>query len=233
MKKVLILGLILVFSIPLLSFAQVAPVNTYSIGDTVENFTLMSVDGKPYTLFTELEKEGSKGVLLMWVSWNCPISNNCDDRMIEVASFCQENNITFFGINPNSIYYDGPNEAILAAAKEAGFNFPVLRDWNAIYTDKFRSRATPTAILIDTEKVIRYRGRIDNAHGWLATERHPSRRQNIAPTEHTLMNVLNEFLAGEELSVTDVRSSGCTIKRLSQYDQNHDEYKKWHGKGGN
>jgi len=210
MKKVLILSLILVFSIPLLSFAQVAPVNTYSIGDAVENFTLMSVDGKPYTFYSHLDKEGSKGVLLMWVSWKCPISNNCNDRMIKIADFCKKNNITFLGINPNSVYYDGTNEDILAAANEAGFNFPVLRDWNAIYTDKFKSVATPTAILIDTDKILRYRGRIDDSHGWLG-------RQSKPITEHTLMNVLDEFLAGKELSVTDIRSAGCTIKRLSQY----------------
>lgn len=235
MKKSIALFTIILLLFPIVIYAQDQTFRDpgYVIGDKVENFTMMSVDGKPYTLYTEIEKEGSEGVLLMWVSWNCPISNNCNDRMIAVARFCEENNIKFLGINPNSIFYDGPNEVVHAAAVEAGFEFPVLRDWNAVYTDKFRSRATPTAMLIDTEKVLRYRGRIDNAHGWLATERFPSRRPNTEPTEHTLMIALNEFLAGEELTSTDMRSIGCTIKRLSQYDQNHDEYKKWHSKGGN
>jgi len=235
MKKSIALFTIILLSLPFVIFAQnQSPRDPgYEIGDKVDNFTLMGVDGKPYTLFSEIENEGSKGVLLMWVSWNCPISNNCNERIIEVARFCEENNIKFLAINPNSVYYDGPNTAVQKAAVEAGFNFPVLRDWNAVYTDKFRSRATPTAMLIDTDKVLRYRGRIDNAHGWLGSERFPARGSGREPTENTLIIALNEFLDGKELTKTDMRSIGCTIKRLSQYDQNHDEYKKWHTKGGN
>ena len=236
MKKTIALITIILLSFPFVLYAQNQSERDpgYEIGDTVDNFTLMSVEGKPYTLYSEIEKEGSKGVLLMWVSWNCPISNNCNDRIIEVARFCEENNIKFIGINPNSVYYDGPNEAVQKAAVEAGFNFPILRDWNAVYTDKFRSRATPTAMLIDTENVLRYRGRIDNAHGWLTSDRFPDDRGMNRPiTENTLKNTLSEFLAGDELTETDMRSIGCTIKRLSRYDQSHDEYEKWHSKGGN
>ena len=235
MKKSVALITIILLTLPCVIYAQNQTSRDpgYEIGDKVDNFTLMSVDGKPYTLYTEIEKEGSNGVLLMWVSWNCPISNNCNERMIEVARFCAENNIKFLGINPNSVYYDGPNAAVQKAAEEAGFNFPVLRDWNAVYTDKFRSRATPTAMLIDTEMVLRYRGRIDNAHGWLGSERFPARGSSREPTENTLIIALNEFLDGKELTKTDMRSIGCGIKRLSQYDRNHDEYKKWHGKGSN
>jgi len=135
--------ILLLFPIVIYSQDQTSRDPGYEIGDNVGNFTLMSVDNKPYNLYSEIHKEGSNGVLLMWISWNCPISNNCNDRMIAVARFCEENNIKFLGNNPNSIYYDGPNEVVHAAAIEAGFNFPILRDLNAVLTDKFRSRATP------------------------------------------------------------------------------------------
>lgn len=209
MKKLLAVVLAVVFSLSLVFFAT-APRDPYTVGDVVDNFTLMGVDGKTYTLYSGLDKENSNGVLLMWVSWRCPISNNCNDRMIKVAEFCEKNNITMLGINPNSVFYDGLNETVLAEANKAGFNFPVLRDLNTVITDHYKSVATPTAILIDTDRVIRYRGRIDNSHGRQGQPSPP-------PTEHTLMNILNEFLAGKELSVTEVRSPGCSIKRLSRY----------------
>ena len=101
----------------------------------------------------------------MWVSWRCPVSENCNDRIVDVAKFCEENNITFLAINPNSVFYDGSNETVHTKAIEANFNFPVLRDLNQIITDQYRSVATPTAILIDTDRKIRYRGRIDDSHG--------------------------------------------------------------------
>jgi len=209
MKKTLTLVLILISSLSFLFFAVAEPIK-YNIGDKVENFTLMSVDGKSYTLYSYLDQQRSKGVLLMWVSWRCPISNNCNERHIKLADFCEKNNITFLGVNANSVYYDGTNEKVLEEARKAGFNFPVLRDMNAIVTDMFGAAATPTAILIDNNRMLRYRGRIDDAHGWLG-------RPDKPITEHSLMNALNEYLAGKELSVTENRSVGCSIKRLSQY----------------
>lgn len=209
MKKLFVVFLAVVFTLSLMAFA-INPKEPYNVGDEVENFTLMGVDGKTYTLYTGLDKEGSNGVLLMWVSWRCPVSENCNERIVDVAKFCEENNITFLAINPNSVFYDGSNETVYAKAKEANFNFPVLRDLNQIITDQYRSVATPTAILIDTDRNIRYRGRIDDNHGRQGQPSPP-------PQEHTLMNVLNEFLTGKELSVTDVRSPGCSIKRLSRY----------------
>ena len=209
MKKLFTLFLSVVFILSLMAFT-VNPNEPYSVGDEVENFTLMGVDGKTYTLYSGLDKEGSNGVLLMWVSWRCPVSENCNDRIVEVAKFCAENNITFLAINPNSVFYDGSNETVLEKAIEANFGFPVLRDLNQIITDQYRSVATPTAILIDTDRKIRYRGRIDDSHGRKGQPSPP-------PKEHTLMNVFGEYLAGKDLSVTEIRSPGCSIKRLSRY----------------
>lgn len=209
MKHGTIAMLVLLLSVSLLSMAGTGP-DTYKIGSKVENFTLMGVDGKPYTLYRYLDMPGSKGVLLMFVSWQCPVSNNCNERYIKIAEFCKKNGITFLGINPNTVYYDGPDAKVLEEAQKAGFNFPVLRDLNESICDLFAAVATPTAILIDTNKTLRYRGRIDNAHGRVGTPQPPI-------TDPTLMNALNQFLAGKELSVTDVRSVGCAIKRLSEY----------------
>ena len=111
MKKLFTLLLSVVFTLSLMAFA-VNPNEPYSVGDEVENFTLMGVDGKTYTLYSGLDKEGSNGVLLMWVSWRCPVSENCNDRIVDVAKFCEENNITFLAINPNSVFYDGSNETV-------------------------------------------------------------------------------------------------------------------------
>ncbi len=182
----------------------------YRVGSKVDNFTLMSVDGKPYTLYEDLDKSGSKGVLLMFMSWTCPVSNNCNARYIKIAEFCEEHGLTFLGVNPNTVYYDGPNEKVLEEANKAGFNFPVLRDLNQVYCDLFGVVATPTAILIDTSRNLRYRGRIDDAHGRVGAPQPPIR-------DATLMNALNQFLAGKELAETDVRSVGCAIKRLAEY----------------
>lgn len=209
MKQTAAAVVVLLLSLALVSVAGSGPAS-YSIGSKIENFTLMSVDGKPYTLYTYLDKPGSKGVLLMFMSWQCPVSNNCNARYIKIADFCKQNGITFLGINPNTVYYDGPDEKVLEEAKKAGFNFPVLRDLNETVCDLFAAAATPTAILIDTNRTLRYRGRIDDAHGRVGTPQPPI-------TDPTLMNVLNQFIAGKELSVTEVRSVGCSIKRLSEY----------------
>ncbi|MFC1554930.1 redoxin domain-containing protein [candidate division KSB1 bacterium] len=182
-----------------LAFLGFAGDGSYNIGESVESFTLKSVDDMEYSL-DKMLKDSENGVVLVWQSINCPYSQACDVRYNELAAKLKEHGITFAAVNSNKTE---PTGAIKAYAKKKNYSFPVLKDWNNIIADQFNAQATPQVFLIDKENKLRYRGRIDDNH-----------KNASKVTEHTFMNVVGEFLEGKELSVTETKSIGCTLKRV-------------------
>ncbi len=171
------------------------------LGKKVMNFALEDVTtGKEHSLHDMLSMEGVNGAVLMFVSKNCPVSKACDERYVKLAKKFKRDGILFVGINSNKT--ENVDE-IRDSAKEMGYNFPVLKDWNNVVADQFDAKFTPHAFLIDKKGVLIYKGRIDDNH-----------RKADKVTENTLSHVVGEYSRGEALSYTETKSVGCTIKRV-------------------
>ena len=198
MKKIVTFGLILILAISLAAIAG-AGMN-YELGKKVTELELRDLDGNKFSLGETLGQEGVKGVVFMFVSRQCPVSKACDKRYVEMAARFKEDGILFVGINSN---YTESIEQMKAHAKAKNYNFPVLKDWDNVIADRFGALYTPHTYFVDKEGTLLYRGRIDDNH----------RRARLVK-ETTLVNAVNEYLAGQELTIKETLSSGCSIKRV-------------------
>ena len=166
----------------------------YKLGAKVTNLSLKDLNGKEFDLEEILSRDDVKGLVLVFISVKCPASAFNDSRYIQHASKFKEDGILFAGISSN---YDDSIEDLKEHAEQNKYNFPVLKDFNNVAADRFSAKSTPTAYLIDKKGLLRYKGRIDD-----------SLKDPKKITETTLLNVVEEFLAGKELSVIQTRSGG-------------------------
>jgi hypothetical protein len=104
-------------------------------------------------------------------------------------------------INSNNPYLSPPDTLAQMSlrAAEKGFNFPYLKDETGAAARAYGATRTPTALLFDGDRRLRYRGRIADA-------RHPAR-----VTRHDLEQAIDDLLAGRPVEVPETEAFGCSI----------------------
>lgn len=190
MKKVVIL-----FSV---AIALVA--NAYSqvqIGSKVENFSLPDTDGKMQSLAA---LKGSRGVVLVFVSIQCPVVRGYNERINELSKAYKAKGINLIGVDSN---ITEPSSDVKAHAMTT-WDFPVLIDKDAKIADKFAASVTPEAFYIDSDNILLYHGAIDND------------RSGRNVTERFLQTAFDSSLSGKKIERTSANAFGCTIKRSAQ-----------------
>src|SRR2546426_732692 len=83
--------------------------------------------------------------------------------------------------------------------------FPLLKDGDGRVADGFGATRTPEVFLLDAERRIRYRGRIDDQDLVGLPRARPSRRD--------LAIAVEELQAGKPVSVPETQAAGCFIDR--------------------
>lgn len=167
---------------------------SYKIGDRVSDFTIVNYDGATYTL----SNSGAKATVLIFVSTECPNVQPYTERLIKLTEEFGQKGIAIWGINSNKTE---PTEEVMNHAASVKYNFPVLKDVNNVVADQFSAQRTPEVFVVDSEMKLIYHGRIDD-------NRDPSK-----VTSNDLANALTDFLGGKEISVSETKAFGCTIKR--------------------
>ena len=168
-----------------------------AIGATVADFKLPDAEGKEHALST---LKGKNGVVLIFVSTRCPVSNGYNERMEKLAQDYRARGVAVVGINANN--GETPQE-IKQHAAEKKFSFPVLKDQGNVVADRLGALVTPEAYFLDAGLKLAYRGRIDNS------------RNGDAVTASELRDAVEAVLAGKPVEKTEVRAFGCSIKRAS------------------
>ncbi|MEN3000876.1 MAG: redoxin domain-containing protein [Armatimonadota bacterium] len=142
---------------------------------------------------------GKKAIVIIFIATRCPIANDYNARMVELAKTYTPKGVQFLGINSN---HTEPTEEVIEHAKKNGFPFPVLKDEGNRVADLYRAKVTPEVFVLDSKFILRYHGRIDDSQN-------PDR-----VTKRDLQEALDALLAGKEPPVTETRAFGCTIKRV-------------------
>ncbi len=189
-----ILTLIFVFT---LSIGVPSYADTIKIDKEVPNFKLKDVKDKEHAL-KDLSRD-KKATVMMFISTECPVSNDYNERIVALHNDYKDQGVQFIGINSNK------NESVKEIAEHNRankFGFLVLKDLKNKIADKFRARRTPEVYLLDEERILRYRGAIDNS------------LQN--PETHYLRQVLDLVVDGKEIpeDLKTTKAFGCTIKRI-------------------
>ena len=178
-------------------FSMNASAATVKMDKEVPNFTLKDTTDKARSL-KDLSHE-KKATVIMFISTQCPVSNDYNERIVALYNTYKDQNVQFIGINSNR------NESVKEIAehtKANEFHFLVLKDLKNEIADKFGARRTPEVYLLDDKRILRYRGAIDNS------------QKN--PETHYLRETLALVVAGKEIPEDrkKTKAFGCTIKRV-------------------
>jgi peroxiredoxin len=173
---------------------------TLKIGYKIPYFKLKGVDEKEYSL----DDFSDKKILIIIFSCNhCPYVQAYEERIKEIQKEFGDKGIAVAAINANddSSYRDDSFENMKKRAAERHFNFPYLRDEDQEIAKAFDASHTPEVFLFDENRKLAYHGKIDD--NW---------KDLKAVKNKYLQNAINELLNGNEISIPETFSIGCTIK---------------------
>jgi thiol-disulfide isomerase/thioredoxin len=199
-------------------------IETLQIGAEAPDFRLPGIDGRDYQLSDFAD---SKLLVVLFTCNHCPTAQAYEERIIQLVEDYGDRGVSFVGISPNDPqsvrldelgYSDVSDsfEEMKLRAEEKGFNFPYLYDGNTqTASKKYGPTATPHVFLFDPDRILRYRGRIDDSENG----------ENIQSRD--LSNALESLLAGTEVSVKTTRPFGCSIKWADKRDSVTRAQEKW------
>lgn len=182
----------------LLGFCGAAFAEAPAIGSGAPGFTLMTLDGKPFSLAEAARTH--KAVVIMFIATKCPYSNAYNDRMRDMAAVYEKQGVLFAGINSNKTE---PAEEVRAHAKAHGHSFPIMKDPDNKVADLYDARHTPEIFVVDPGGKLVYHGRID--------ENYEDASKVSSPD---LKNALAALLSGKTIARAETKAFGCSIKRV-------------------
>ena len=159
---------------------------------------LLGVDGERYSLSSFQNK---RLLVLLFISNGCPTVKACQVRMIKIQRDYSGKNVQLLALNSNSSYLspaDTYAEMVLRV-REKGFNFPYVKDEDRTIARAYGAVCTPHVFLLDEERRLRYKGRIDDS-------RNPER-----VTVSDLRNAIDDLLANKTVRVSETTPFGCSI----------------------
>lgn len=164
------------------------------VGSTIESFNLVDTNGVERS-FNDLK--GKNGAVIVFVSAQCPVVKQYNERISEFAADFAAKGINVVGINSN--YSESPEWVKSHAAEK--YKFPVLIDKGNVLADKLGANVTPEIFYFNEKNVLVYHGAIDNSRGG----------DDI--TENYLRNAVEEVLSGKPVAKQTANAIGCSIKR--------------------
>ncbi len=208
--NILFLLTALVWALPIDTQAQQQEIRTLEIGEPAPGFDLPGIDGRTYTLadFDQYE-------VLFIVFWanHCPTAQAYEDRLIEMVNNYRPRGVGFVAISPNSPeavslselgYTDVGDDFddMVVRAADKGYNFPYLYDGDDHRGSiAYGPVATPHVFIFDSDRKLRYRGRIDDTEN-----------PYIEPGTSDAADALNALLDGRNVEIEVTPSFGCSIK---------------------
>ena len=169
--------------------------NTARMDKPVRDFSLPgATSDTPGTLVRLRDFKGKKNVVLVWMSYTCPVTRQYEERLGKlVQAYGGANSDTaFVAVHANS---PETNARIRRYAQDKNFTGPVLDDKATVpgLTEYFGVRATPTVVIVDKQGVLRFKGRIDN---------NPSDERGMDPlTKPLVAPALVALRQGKEITV--------------------------------
>ena len=188
-------------SLGTLSAAETNDPNTAlsSIGSKLDSFSLTDYQGKEWKL---AEFDSKKAVVFAFVGTQCPLAQLYSARLVELEKQYRDRGIAFVAVDSN--VQDSLAE-MAAHARKFGFEFAFLKDPSQELANRMGITRTPEVCVIDAEKTIRYRGRIDDQYGIGYSKE--------KATSKELVSALEAIVKKEDIATPTTDASGCLIGR--------------------
>jgi peroxiredoxin len=170
----------------------------------VEKFTLPDMHGKDRSFDTLTADK--KLVVVAFLGVDCPLARLYAPRLEELNAEFAKQGVAFIGIDAN--HQDSLTD-MTAFAQKHGVTFPLLKYRDQAVADKFGVERNPSVYVLDADRKIRYRGRIDDQYGQGSSSGYAKSKVNRSD----LGEALNELLAGKEVSEPQTQALGCLMGR--------------------
>jgi peroxiredoxin len=178
------------------------------IGRQVTDFKLNDFDGKTHSLS---EFQDKQLVILAFLGTECPLAKLYAPQLEQLATNYGERGVAVIGINSNS---QDSIEEIAAFTSKHKLRFPMLKDPRNRVADQVGAKRTPEVFVLDSQRRVRYHGRIDDQYGVGYIRDEPTRRD--------LKVALDELLAGKAVSQPQTDVVGCYIGRIAEPKEDAD-----------
>jgi len=183
---------------------------TLAIGSAAPDFNLTGVDGKMYSL-ASFKKANI--LVVVFTCNHCPTAQAYESRLIALTNDYKDKGVAVVAIMPNDPkairldelgYTDLSDsyEEMIIRANEKHFNFPYLYDGaTQSVAQSYGPVATPHVFIFDSQRKLRYQGRIDDVEK-------PTKTPHISDTRNAIEALLNN----KEVPVQTTKVFGCSIK---------------------
>jgi peroxiredoxin len=179
-----------------------------ALGKHVENFSLRDFHGNPHSL----AEQGDKNlVVLVFLGTDCPLAKLYAPRLADLSREYAAKGVVFLGLDANSL--DTPTK-LTTFAHTHKIEFPLLRDTGNVVADQIEAARTPEVFVLDSNRHVRYHGRIDDQYAVGG--------QHDKATRRDLALALEELLSGKEVSRPTTPFSGCRIARMRKVEPKGD-----------
>lgn len=199
MMKKFTLMLTAIFALSVAATAQ-----GLAIGEKIDNFSLPNTEGVTKT-FSEMK--GKNGAVIMFVSSQCPVVKEYNERMNQIAAEYGAKGIAFIAINANATEMDAktglPVDWVAKHIAET-YQFPVLMDKGNVFADRVGATVTPEAYFVGADGTLLYHGAIDND------------KKGLNITDNYLRTAFDSALSGKPIAKTRAAAFGCSVKRATK-----------------
>ena len=175
--------------------------NAYVVGDEAADFSLKNVDGNFVSLS---DYKNVRGYIVVFTCNHCPYAQLYEQRIMDLHKKYASKGFPLIAINPNSpvVVWEDSFEEMQKRAKMKKYAFPYLFDEDQAVYPKFGATRTPHVFILDSTRVVRYIGAIDD---------NAESQRDIK--HHWVEDAVNALLRGEQPTPDYTRAVGCTIKK--------------------
>lgn len=202
--NVLLSGIL--FSLLLISTGMSQQMEQLAIGSEapLADRSMKTVSGEDITLDNAAK---ANGLVVIFSCNTCPWVDRWEDRYPLVSEIASKNEVGMIALNSNENYRergDGMKDMIQRAEKMK-YDFPYALDKDHKIADAFGATRTPHVYLFDADVKLVYVGAIDD-----------NARDADAVESFYLKDAIEQMVKGEDITQSQTRSLGCTIKRVSE-----------------
>jgi len=180
-----------------------------AIGASAPDFCLPGIDGQTHCL---KDYAASKVLVIAFTCNHCPTAQLYEGRIKQLAADYRDRGVALVAIEPNNpsavrldeMGYTDVGDALEDMKIRAAyrhFNFPYLYDGDTQSVSRaYGPSATPHLFIFDSERKLRYTGRVDN-----------NPREPLV-TIRDARNAIDAILAGQPVPLAKTPSVGCSTK---------------------
>jgi thiol-disulfide isomerase/thioredoxin len=188
---------ILALLVTLLATTTVGSQDAVKFGDSVGKLKFTDIRWLPRTLDDFGTK---KAYVLVFTNTSCPLVKRYLPTLQAMETEYRDKDVQFVALNA------AEEDSVIAMATQAvqhEVEFPFVKDFAGVCARALGVRRTPEAVVLDGEKRLRYRGRIDDQYRLGGVR--------PAPTSHDLKEAIEAVLAGRVVAHPETEVDGCPI----------------------